>query len=145
VLLLRTSGSSLAAAAFAGAPLKLHADPLTHLNTVTAYGPGFVEINKVRHDGNLVVAPDRPLVRWTATTFDALSADHFSALLEFKPEVVLLGTGARQRFPHPALTRPLTAAHIGVEAMDTPAACRTYNILMAEGRRVVAAFIVEET
>ncbi|HBY64146.1 MAG TPA: hypothetical protein DEH78_30360 [Solibacterales bacterium] len=124
--------------------MKLHADPLTHLNTVTAYGPGFVEINKVRHDGNLVVAPDRPLARWSATGFDALSEDDFAALLPLAPEVVLLGTGSRQRFPHPSLTHPLTAARVGVEVMDTPAACRTYNILMAEGRRVVAAFIVEE-
>jgi uncharacterized protein len=121
--------------------LKLHADPLSHLNTVTAYGAGFVEINKVRHDGSVVVAPDSPVTAWSAVSFEALSADDLAALLPLVPEVVLLGTGTRQRFPHPRLTRPLSDARIGFEVMDTPAACRTYNILMAEGRRVVAAFL----
>jgi uncharacterized protein len=121
--------------------LKLHADPLTHLNTVTAYGPGFVEINKVRHDCNVVVAPESPVTPWPVTGFDALRAEDFAALLDLAPEVVILGTGRRQRFPHPRLTRPLHDARIGIEVMDTPAACRTYNILMAEGRRVVAAVL----
>jgi len=121
--------------------LKLHADPLTHLNTVTAYGAGFVEINRVRHDWPVVVAPDAPVSAWSAARFDALRAEDFATLLPLSPEVVLLGTGARQRFPHPRLMRPLTEARIGVEVMDTPAACRTYNILMAEGRRVVGAFL----
>ena len=120
--------------------MKLHADPLTHLNTVTAYGPGFVEINKVRHDGHLVVTPDAPITAWP-TAFDALRAEDFAALLAHRPELVLLGTGHRQRFPHPRLTRALIDARIGVEVMDTPAAARTYNILMAEGRRVLAVFL----
>jgi len=121
--------------------LKLHADPLTHLNTVTAYGPGFVEINKVRHDGNLIVAPESAVTTWPVSGFDELRVDDFALLLDFGPEVVLLGTGSRQRFPPARLTRPLIDARIGVEVMSTPAACRTYNILMAEGRRVVAAFL----
>jgi uncharacterized protein len=123
--------------------LKLHADPLTHLNTVTAYGPGFVEINKVRHDVSVVVAPESPVTAWTAATFDALRSEDFAALLDLEPELVLLGTGSRQRFPSPRLTRPLLEARIGVEVMDTPAACRTYNILMAEGRRVVTALLLD--
>lgn len=121
--------------------MKLHADPQTHLNTVTAYGPGFVEINKVRHDGNLLVAPDSPVTRWSAASFDALREEDFAAILALKPELVIFGTGSRQRFAHPRLTRSLTEARIGVETMDTAAACRTYNILMAEGRRVLAAFL----
>lgn len=120
--------------------MKLHADPLTHLNTVTAYGPGFVEINKVRHDGNLVVTPDSPIAPWPSG-FDALRAEDFAALVDRAPELVLLGTGSRQRFPHPRLTRALTDARIGVEVMDTPAAARTYNILMSEGRRVLAVLL----
>jgi len=121
--------------------LKLHADRLGHLNTVTAYGTGFVEVNKVRHSGSLIVTPALPVTPWSASSFEALCADDLAALLALEPEVVLLGTGARQRFPHPRLTRALTDARIGVEVMDTPAACRTYNILMAEGRRVVAALL----
>jgi uncharacterized protein len=124
-----------------GATLKLHADPLTHLNTVTAYGAGFVEINRVRHHGSVVVCPDSPVTAWPAAGFEALRVDDLAALLAFEPEVVLLGTGLRQRFPSPRLTRPLTDARIGVEVMDSAAACRTYNILMAEGRRVVAAIL----
>lgn len=124
--------------------MKLHADALTSLNTVTAYGPGFVEINQVRHFGNLILVPDQAVAAWSAVSFEALRAEDFDALLELRPEVVLFGTGARQRFPHPRLTRNLTAQRIGVEVMDTQAACRTYNILMNEGRRVVAVFLQED-
>lgn len=121
--------------------MKLHADPLTRLNTVTAYGAGFVEINKVRHDRSIVLCPESPVAPWSAASFETLRADDLAALLVFAPEVVLLGTGERQRFPPPQLLRPLAQARIGVEVMSTPAACRTYNILMAEGRRVLAALL----
>ncbi len=121
--------------------MKLHADALTSLNTVTAYGPGFVEVNQVRHAGNLILAPDHPVESWSAESFDALRVEDFESLLELRPEIVLVGTGDRQRFPHPRLTRPLLDARVGVEVMDTRAACRTYNILMSEGRRVVAVFL----
>jgi len=124
--------------------LKLHADPLTSLNTVTAYGPGFVEINKVRHDTAVVLTPDTPVAAWDVGRFEALQPLHFEKLRALQPELVVLGTGRRQRFPHPRLTEPLTRDHVGVEAMDTPAACRTYNILMSEGRRVLAALLVED-
>ncbi len=121
--------------------MKLHADPLTHLNTVTAYGPGFIEVNQTRHTGSLLVSPDRPVQRWPVVSFDALIADDFARLLTWQPEVVIVGTGERQRFPHPRLLAALSQARIGVEIMSTPAAARTYNILMAEGRRVVAAIL----
>ncbi|MGE5338320.1 MAG: Mth938-like domain-containing protein [Gemmatimonadota bacterium] len=123
--------------------MKLHADALTSLNTVTAYGPGFVEVNQVRHSGNLILTPDQPVESWSAESFDALRVEDFELILALRPEIVLVGTGSRQRFPHPRLTRPLLDAHVGVEAMDTRAACRTYNILMGEGRRVVAVFLQE--
>jgi uncharacterized protein len=122
--------------------LKLHADAPTALNTVTAYGPGFIDINKIRHTAPLLVTPDH-IEPWAVADFDALSAADFERLLAFAPEVVLLGTGSRQRFPQPHLTRALIEARIGLEVMDTPAACRTYNILMAEGRKVAAAFLLE--
>lgn len=120
--------------------MKLHADAPSPLNTVTAYGPDFIEVNKTRHIGALLLLPDR-LEAWPVTAFDDLAVEHFESLLSHAPELVLLGTGRRQRFPHPRLTRALTAAGIGVEVMDTAAACRTYNILMAEGRRVAAALL----
>jgi uncharacterized protein len=123
--------------------LKLHADPLTALNTVTAYGPGFIDINQTRHHGHLLVCPDRPVAAWPVSGFAALRSEDFQALAALEPEVVLLGTGERQRFVSPALTGALSRLRIGVECMTTAAACRTYNILMAEGRRVVAAFLQE--
>ena len=126
----------------ASARLKLHADTPTALNTVTAYGPGFIEINKVRHDSAILLTPER-VEPWDVLSFEALSEADFERLRSFNPEVVLLGTGARQRFPHPRLARALTDARIGLEVMSTAAACRTYNILMAENRKVAAALIPE--
>ena len=123
--------------------MKLHADPLTTLNTVTAYGPGFIEINNVRHVTAVRLTPDQPATEWDIGGFDALRAEDFAALLVDQPEVVLLGTGARQRFPHPKLSAPLARAHVGFEVMDTQAACRTYNILVAEGRRVLAVLLLD--
>ena len=111
-------------------------------NTVTAYGPGWVEVNRARHTESLVVSGDRVITAWPAQSVEALGADHLAAILELKPEIVLLGTGERLQFPGPALLSPLYKAGIGVEVMDTPAACRTYNILLGEGRNVIAALIV---
>jgi uncharacterized protein len=127
-----------------GDRLKLHADAPTSLNTVTAYGPGFIEVNKSRHEGHLLLMPDAPVQRWLAGAFESLSPADLDALLELRPEIVLLGTGRRQRFPHPRLAGTLARAGVGFEVMDTAAACRTYNILMSEGRRVLAAFFQEE-
>jgi uncharacterized protein len=120
--------------------LKLHADTPTALNTVTAYGPGFIEINKVRHTAAVVLTPDR-VEPWSLESFDALVEADFERLRSLDAEIVLLGTGGRQRFPHPRLVRPLAEARIGLEVMTTAAACRTYNILMAEGRKVAAALL----
>jgi uncharacterized protein len=110
-------------------------------NLFTGYGQGYVSINQVRHETSLVVAADRLLFDWPARWED-IAAAHFEFLLTLRPEIVLLGTGAAQKFPHPALSRSLSAARIGLETMDTPAACRTYNILVAEGRNVVAAVLI---
>ncbi len=81
---------------------------------------------------------------WNVASFEELNETHFSCFLAQKPEVVLLGTGAKQHFPHPSLYRALTDAGISVEAMDTHAACHTYNILAAEDRKVIAAIIIQE-
>jgi len=129
--------------AFAGVELKLHADPPTTLTTVTAYGPGFIEINNVRYTCAVRVAPDRSPAEWNVAGFDALRAEDFAALLEDMPDVVLLGTGTRQRFPRAGLAAPLARARVGLEVMDTQAACRTYNILVAEGRRVLAVLLLD--
>ena len=122
--------------------MKLHADAPTALNTVTAYGPGFIEINKVRHTSAVLLTPER-IDPWPVASFEALAEPDFERLRALDPEVALLGTGSRQRFPHPRLSRALNEARIGLEVMTTAAACRTYNILMAEGRKVAAALLLE--
>ncbi|SEJ85133.1 Uncharacterized conserved protein, contains Mth938-like domain [Paraburkholderia tropica] len=128
---------------FRNSVLKLHQDSSGALNTVTGYGADYVEINLERHNGSILVMPDSPVQPWPVNAFDSLTPDHFAALLPLKPEVVVFGSGERLRFPHPRLTAPLSAQRIGVEAMDFKAACRTYNILMAEGRRVALALLIE--
>ena len=112
-------------------------------NVVTGLGPGWIRIGAVECRQNVVLSSDAIATGWAASGFDGLSDDDFAQLLARKPEVVLFGTGATIRFPHPRLTRPLTEAGVGVEVMDTPAACRTFNILAAEGRSVVAALLLE--
>jgi uncharacterized protein len=121
--------------------MKLHPQAPGTLRTVTGYGPGWIEINAVRHEGSILVQPEADVLPWSARDFDTLSAEDFERLLVHTPDVVLLGTGARQRFLHPRLSAPLTHRRIGLECMDTAAACRTYNILMTEGRKVLAAML----
>lgn len=121
--------------------MKLHQDASGALNTVTAYGPGWIEINRQRHEGALLLTPQGPVRPWEVEAFEALAPEHFERLLAEAPELVLVGTGPTQRLIHPRLVARLHAARIGVDAMTTQAACRTYNILMAEGRRVVAALL----
>ncbi|HEX6265354.1 MAG TPA: Mth938-like domain-containing protein [Burkholderiales bacterium] len=120
--------------------MKLHASAPGPANIFTGYGEGYVMVNGERRDSSVVVLPDR-VVGWPARAFDSLAREDFSFISELKPEIVLLGTGARQRFPHPRLTRSLAEAGIGLEVMDVQAACRTYNILVAEERKVAAALL----
>jgi len=120
----------------------LHLSGPTTKNAFTGYGEGFVLVNRQRHERTLVVLPDRLVTDWQATTFEALTADHLAALLPLDPEIILLGTGAVQRFPGAEIMLPLIRARVGHEVMDIQAACRTYNILMAEERKVAAALLL---
>jgi uncharacterized protein len=122
--------------------VKLHASGPSGVNTITGYGEGYVMVNGERRASSVVVLPDR-VQEWSVVGFDDLSAEDFAFLKELKVEIVLLGTGARQRFPHPRLTAALAQAGIGLEVMDVQAACRTYNILVAEERKVAAALLFE--
>jgi uncharacterized protein len=110
-------------------------------NAFTGYGEGWFAVNGERYSTSLIVLPERVLA-WSAASFAALQASDFDVLVAQAPEIVLLGTGARQRFPDPRLTRALAAARIGLEVMDLRAACRTFNILVAEDRRVAAALLI---
>lgn len=144
--------------------MKLHTDPATALNTVTAYGDGYIEVNQVRFSHAVAFGPEGDVTEWPVHASVDITPDLLQRLAGLSgaarsplafldapesgpaavanaPEVLLVGTGSRQRFLPPDVLRPLLAAGIGVEVMDTQAAARTYNILMAEGRRVVVALI----
>ncbi len=125
--------------------MKLHANNTQQYQTITAYEADAIEINAkwVRH--SFYVMPEQAPQPWQVNQFEQLSAQDFAAILALRPDVVILGTGTRQRFIHPKLVTSLTEQRIGVESMDNQAACRTYNILMAEGRRVVLALILESS
>jgi len=112
-------------------------------NIVTGLGPGWVRIGATEYRENLVLTPETVVRGFAASGFVGLAEQEFAALLAYEPEVVILGTGASIRFPHPSLTRALADANVGVDVMDTAAACRTYNILAAEDRSVVAALLIE--
>ena len=106
------------------------------------HGPGYVIVSGQRYQQPVVVTAQQVLTDWQPENFAALEESHFTYFLSFQPEVVLIGTGERQQFPHPRLYRQLVEANIGVEFMDTAAACRTYDILVSEDRRVVAAILI---
>lgn len=123
--------------------MRLHLDTDPTANTITAYGPGYFEINKVRYDHAVVFGPRGDVQRWSADSIDDVDAAVLAQAAEGEPEVVLVGTGSKQRFLGANLVRPWLKAGVAVEMMTTQAAARTYNILMAEGRRVRAALIPE--
>ncbi|MGZ8230823.1 MAG: Mth938-like domain-containing protein [Burkholderiales bacterium] len=122
--------------------MKLQLTTAEGQNLITGYGEGYISVNAQRYTRSMIVTPDRVVTQWEVQDFAVLEAAHFRALLEFKPEIVLLGTGERQRFPRPELARVFAEASVGFEAMDSKAACRTYNILMSEGRGVLAAILI---
>ncbi len=113
-------------------------------NVFTGHGQGFVRLGEIEYRDNLLVTPDRIIPMWAPKGFDALVEDDFALVASLRPEVALFGTGSRLRFPHPRLTRALTDAGIGIDVMDTSAACRTFNILAAEGRKVAAAILIDD-
>jgi uncharacterized protein len=123
--------------------MKLHSSSTKQYQTVTGYDDRGVEINAERFDFSLLLMPETPPRPWPVGSFEALAEQHFEQIAQDAPDVVILGTGARQRFVHPRLIGALSSRHIGVECMDSKAACRTYNILMGEGRKVTLALIID--
>ena len=122
--------------------MKLHLARTDGINTFSGYGSDHVAVNGNPYRQNIVVLPGQLLPGWTDATFETLTEDDFRKLADLQTEILLLGTGQTLRWPSPALLQPLMAARIGLEVMDTQAACRTYNILAAEGRKVAAAILV---
>lgn len=121
--------------------MKLHAAQTGALNTVTGYGAGYIEINAARHTGPILLMPEGDIQSWTPPADGKLLPSHLEGKLSQAPEIVIFGTGPSQRLPGPETLVAFNRAGMGLEAMDTAAACRTYNILMAEGRRVVAVLL----
>lgn len=122
--------------------MKLHLTTVGRQNLITHYDAQSIAINRQIYTANLVVMPDSIILDWHAEPLNTLSPQAFLRLAELSPEVVLLGTGTTHRFLHPKLFRHLTEQGIPLECMTTAAACRTYNILMSEGRNVAAALIL---
>ena len=123
--------------------MKLQPDRIEGVNAVTGFVPGTVRINGQPHSSSVVLPWRGHVQPWPCKDFAALELAHFEQLLAHAPELVIFGSGARIRFVAPALLRPLIERGIGVETMDTGAACRTYNVLASEGRAVVAALLLE--
>ena len=111
--------------------------------TISGYGPGWIGIDADRITQSVIVGANGLRQDWPCSRFDDLTPEHFAQLALLDAELIILGSGARNRFPPPAWLAPLMARRLGLETMDTPAACRTYNILASEGRNVVAALILE--
>ena len=116
------------------------------VQSILAYGPGWVGLGNQgtaeKIDYSIVIGARGEKFAWNCASFEELSAAHFSRIAELAPELVIFGSGARLRFPPPAFLRDLMGRRIGVETMDTLAACRTYNILAGEGRHVIAALLI---
>jgi uncharacterized protein len=123
--------------------MKFQPDSLDGTNVITRLEGQRLWLGHTVFDHALVVPWTGPVRPWTASRFDDLLPADFESLLALRPEVVIFGSGSRLRFASPALTRALIEQGIGVETMDTAAACRTYNVLASEGRSVVAALLLE--
>jgi uncharacterized protein len=122
--------------------LKLHLAAGMALNSFTAYGVGYVAVNGRRYEKSLIITPTEIVSDWRPLDFNELEPDDLGRAVELNPALVVLGTGTTLRFPAATVLQPLVRAQIGWEIMDTPAACRTYNILVQEGRRVACAVLI---
>lgn len=122
--------------------MKLQPDKFD-VQAITGYGSGWVGVNGEKITQSVIVASTGERIDWHAQRFEDLGPAHFAELAKLGIEVALFGSGSRIRFPRPAWLKPLIDAGVGLETMDTAAACRTYNILAQEGRRVAVALLIE--
>ena len=122
--------------------MQISLDPGSATNRILGYGDGFVVVNEERFDASVIVMPETLVTDWSPQTTEDLVAEHLKTIVDLNPELIVLGTGERQIFPESSVLRPLIDRGTGFEIMDTRAACRTYNILMAEGRIVAAALLM---
>ena len=111
---------------------------------ISGYGPGWISIGAERISRSVAISSRGQRMNWPCRRFADLDDSHFTSLLQWGPELIVFGSGGRLRFPKPSWLGGLMDRRIGIETMDTQAACRTYNILAAEGRHVVAALLLED-
>ena len=123
--------------------MKLQPDS-SDVQSISGYGPGWVGVDGEKITSSVIIGSKGQRLGWPAGCFEDLSAEHFAQLAQLECEVVIFGSGSRIRFPQAAWLQPLMAKRIGIETMDTAAACRTYNILAQEGRNVAAALLLEQ-
>ena len=123
--------------------MKLQPDP-SDAQSITGYGPGWVDVNGEKITHSVIIGSKGQRIAWPAGRFEDLGPAHFEQLAGTDAEVVIFGSGSRIRFPQAAWLKPLIAQRIGIETMDTAAACRTYNILAQEGRNVAVALLLEQ-
>lgn len=121
--------------------MKLHLNTNDHRFIIKGYGEGFVTINGERHEKSLILTPER-MLDWSVTNADMLDDAQLTSLLQDDPEVIIIGTGPNQIAPNPAVMRFFARHGLGLEFVSTPSACRVYNILASEGRRVSCGLIV---
>lgn len=122
--------------------MKLHLTSAGDRNLIRRYGPDEIVVNEHTHHTSLIVTPDNIISDWPPRHIRDLAQDHVAAIVALSPELVILGSGPQLRFPSPPLVQSITLQGIGLEVMDTAAACRTFNILVGEGRMVAAALIL---
>ena len=122
--------------------MKLQPDK-SDVQSISGYGPGWVGVNGEKITRSIIISSKGERIEWPSSRFEDLGPEHFAQLAQLDAEVVIFGSGSRIRFPKAAWLQPLMARRIGIETMDTAAACRTYNILAQEGRSVAAALLLE--
>lgn len=124
--------------------MKFSLDNPENVNVIRAYSETKIKINNEEHSCSLIVSAHALLPDWRPRHIDDLAENDLQQLIALKPDLVILGTGKQQMFPEIGRYHSLIAANIGVEFMNTAAACRTYNILVSEDRNVAAALILEQ-
>ena len=124
--------------------MKLTDDRIAGINLVRSYDAGVLRIGDTALHRSCLIKADRLIADWRPQTIEELRVEDLDAVFALEPEIVVLGSGTRQRFPDTALLAAVLSRGIGCEVMDTGAACRTYNILASEDRKVVAALLLRD-
>jgi uncharacterized protein len=122
--------------------MKLTLDYGSSVNYIHQYDVGLIKVNDTLIKGNVVILPETIVENWTPTDVGSITIEDFGPVIAFGPEIILLGTGRRQAFPALEVMARMSSQGVGFEVMDTAAACRTYNVLMSESRRVAAALLM---